>query len=688
MLEGYSRAVVEAEEQIQYEQPRVKHWGKRGHPHPSVYLAPHRELTTLTIIRRYLSGNFAPIRRTLPLTPCIFEGDIPAELAGGQYVRNGGNPTTNEDLGRDAHWFDGDGMLSGVLFRRSGEKNTQVTPEFVNQYMLTDVYLNAKGNRNLSRPILPSIATLVSGSLVTILLVVMRTVFLAFLSALPGSRQRIKKISVANTGVVYHDGRALATCESGPPLRFQLPGLETVGWYNGRKAENEPGRDRRLGFGGDSAIAFMKEWATGHPRVDPVTKEMITFHAVFIKPYVFYSIVPSAKAHKKAGRMLGPRFDMPIPGMGSPKMMHDFGVAAKHTVIMDLPLSLDPMNNLTGKPVVSYDPTDRSRFGVFPRYEPQRIQWFETNACVIFHAANCWETTTPCPVPETNVHLLACRLTSASVVYSAGALAPPTRKPVPPEYAEEEQCRLYYFNFPLLTANDLLCPEKKPTIRNQWALSAIPFEFPTISPAYEMRTARYIYGCSTGSSSYFSAALGKAAKIDHLAKIDATALIARGTAHCPQQIKGCVDTRGIAEVLQSTDPNDPVKLFRLPPGWYAQEPRFVPRADARAEDDGWLLTYVFDEAQLDAGGECRDDEGKFAARSELWVIDARNMRDVVARIKLPQRVPYGLHGRWYSEAEIRGQRPCLGVRREKTAAEIDVSSPLAVVRDTLERWIG
>ncbi|KAK7987162.1 retinal pigment epithelial membrane protein [Apiospora saccharicola] len=617
MLEGYSRAVVELEEQIQHEQPRVRHWGKRGHPHP------------------YLSGNFAPIRRTLPLTPCTFEGDIPAELAGGQYVRNGGNPTTNEDLGRDAHWFDGDGMLSGVLFRKRGEKINQVTPEFVNQYMLTDVYLNAKSNRNLTKPILPSIATLVSGSLVTILLVVMRTVFLAILSALPGSRHRIKKISVANTGVVYHDGRALATCESGPPMRFQLPSLETVGWYNGRKAENEPGQDKRSGFGGDSAVAFMKEWTTGHPRVDPVTKEMITFHAVFIKPYVFYSIVPPTKAHKKG-------------------MMHDFGVAAKHTVIMDLPLSLDPMNNLTGKPVVSYDPTDRSRFGVFPRYEPQKIQWFETNACVIFHAANCWETTTPGPVPETNVHLLACRLTSASVVYSAGALAPP--------------------------------PPKARTAR--WALSAIPFEFPTISPAYEMRTARYIYGCSTGSSSYFSAALGKAAKIDHLAKIDATALIARGTAHPPQQIKGCVDTRGVAEVMKSTDPDDPVKLFRLPKGWYAQEPRFVPRADAQAEDDGWLLTYVFDESQLDASGECRDDEGTSAARSELWVIDARNMADVVARIKLPQRVPYGLHGRWYSEAEIRGQRPHLGVRRERTAAEMDTSSPLAIVRDTLERWIG
>ncbi|KAK8064568.1 retinal pigment epithelial membrane protein [Apiospora phragmitis] len=610
---------------------------------------------------------------------------IPRELAGGQYVRNGGNPTTNEDLGRDAHWFDGDGMLSGVLFRRSGEKNMDITPEFVNQYVLTDVYLNAKGNRNLKRPILPSIATLVSGSLITILLVVMRTVFLAILSALPGSRQRIKKISVANTGVVYHDGRALATCESGPPMRFQLPSLETVGWYNGRKAESEPGRDKRSGFGGDSSMAFMKEWTTGHPRVDPVTKEMITFHAVFIKPYVFCSIVPPAKAHKKGGRMLGPRFDMPIPGMGSPKMMHDFGVAAEHTVIMDLPLSLDPMNNLTGKPVVSYDPTDRSRFGVFPRYAPQKIQWFETNAD---------ERAPPRLPPDIGLGRVqrGCARATQPKARPArvrrGGAVPTVLLQLPPL---GNQLRFI-----------IIITRAKPTIRNQWALSAIPFEFPTISPAHEMRTARYIYGCSTGASSYFSAALGKAAKIDHLAKIDAAALIARGTAHPPPQIQGCVDTRGIAEVRRSTDPDDPVKLFRLPAGWYAQEPRFVPRAGARAEDDGWLLTYVFDESQLDADGECpsEEDDGNddyddskkkktaAAARSELWVIDARNMTDVVARIKLPQRVPYGLHGRWYSEDEIRGQRPHLGVRRERAAAEIDTSSPLAIVRDTLERWIG
>ncbi|KAI2616163.1 carotenoid oxygenase [Hypomontagnella submonticulosa] len=566
-------------------------------------------------------------------------------------------------------------MLAGVLFQR-GANDGEIEPHFVNQYILTDLYLNAKDNCNLKRPILPSITTLLSATLVTTILSVLRTLALVYLSRLPGSKRAIKRISVANTGVVYHDGRALATCESGPPMRFHLPSLETVGWYN-RGAPNECGVDSNLNFGGGDLMAFMKEWTTGHPRVDPITKELISFHAVLVKPFVYYSIVPSTGSLAKDGRH-GAKLEKPVPGVRSPRMMHDFGVSARHTVVMDLPLSLSPMNSIRGRPVISYDPTEQSRYGVFPRYEPEKVQWFETNPCVIFHTASCWETTTMVPKAETCVHLLVCRLTSASMVYSAGALTIPVPKPVPPEYVEEEQCRLYYYSFPLVRGDT----REAHAIRNQWALSAIPFEFPSVSSSHAMGAARYVYGCSTGAPSY-SAALGKSAKIGYLAKMDVATLIARGITHPPQQIKGCVDCRSVDEVMQSTDSNDPVKLFRMPQGWYAQEPRFVPRTDAKAEDDGWLLTYVFDESQLDDKGECGD-----GAVSEFWIIDARNMTDVVARVMLPQRVPYGLHGAWFPEDEIVEQRPFGAVRREATKMEVDTSNPLSAVRDTIEKWIG
>lgn len=54
----------------------------------------------------FLSGNFAPIRTELPLTPCEYIGTIPGELLGGEYVRNGGNPAFDHQMGRDLHWFD------------------------------------------------------------------------------------------------------------------------------------------------------------------------------------------------------------------------------------------------------------------------------------------------------------------------------------------------------------------------------------------------------------------------------------------------------------------------------------------------------------------------------------------------------------------------------------------------------
>lgn len=629
----------------------------------------------------YLSGNFAPVQQTLPLTPCTYSGEIPEELHGGEYVRNGGNPVSNEDLGRDAHWFDGDGMLSGVSFRRT-EKGVQ--PEFVNQYILTDVYLSTRTSKNLKYPILPSIATLVNPvtTLWRVMFVIIRTILLVILSRLPGSVQAIKRISVANTGVIFHDGRALATCESGPPMRVALPGLETVGWYNGKRAEGEQAGEEGTGFGGEGIIGFMREWTTAHPRVDPRTQELILFHSTFAPPYVHYSMIPSTHPPitpvnplEKPTRLL----NAPIPGVSSAKMMHDFGVSFGHTVIMDLPLSLDPVNIAKGKPPLNYDPKGKSRFGVFPRHQPELTRWFEAKACCIFHTANTWDETytdkETRSLKTSKVHMLACRLTSASVVYAAGNIAIPPAALTASD--EEEQCRLYYYQF------DLESLPTQNTISKQFALSAVSFEFPSTSEDAAMGPAKYIYGCSA-SDTTFSISLGKASKIDCLVKIDAETLIKRGVKD-PSIVPatGCVDQRTITEVLASNDVDDPIRVFQLPPHHFAQEPRFVSRRNATREDDGWLLTYVFDESQLDEDGECRPD-----AISELWIIDAIDMKTVVAKVKLPMRVTYGLHGSFVDEKKILNQRPVETIRSLQVRPEVESDSLWMSVRGYVERALG
>ena len=66
------------------------------------------------------------------------------------------------------------------------------------------------------------------------------------------------------------------------------------------------------------------------------------------------------------------------------------------------------------------------------------------------------------------------------------------------------------------------------------------------------------------------------------------------------------------------------------------EPVFVPAGSASAEDEGWLLSYVYDGA--------RD-------RSDLVILDAADVSGKpVATIALPQRVPFGFHGSWIEEA--------------------------------------
>jgi carotenoid cleavage dioxygenase-like enzyme len=351
-------------------------------------------------------------------------------------------------------------------------------------------------------------------------------------------------------------------------------------------------------------------------------------------------------------------------------MMHDFGVSFSHTVIMDLPLSLDPRNLARNEPVVSYDPNGRSRFGVFPRWNPEAIRWFETNPCCIFHTANTWDEISVNPLtqfPETvAVNMLACRLTSASLVFSAGDVAAPIPNPTSSlKYpSEEEQCRLYYYRFSLSGSDNV--------ITHQFALTSIPFEFPSLRDDTSMSTSRYIYGCSV-SGSTFGAALGRAVKIDSLVKVDARILIHQAQQSLHTSITGCVDTRTVPEIIASKDPSDPIKIFKLPTGFYAQESKFVPRANGDSEDDGWILSYVFDESQLDENGNAGLD-----AKSELWIIDAMEMKEVICRVKLPQRVPYGLHGNWFSEEEILNQRPVeatrqLPVQKGKYLNEIEQS---------------
>lgn len=67
------------------------------------------------------------------------------------------------------------------------------------------------------------------------------------------------------------------------------------------------------------------------------------------------------------------------------------------------------------------------------------------------------------------------------------------------------------------------------------------------------------------------------------------------------------------------------------------EPVFVSREHGTAEDDGWLMMFVYDPDRNSSSGGATD----------LVILDATDITgDEVARVELPQRVPNGFHGNW------------------------------------------
>ncbi|KAG8375220.1 hypothetical protein BUALT_Bualt10G0077700 [Buddleja alternifolia] len=138
-------------------------------------------------------------------------------------------------------------------------------------------------------------------------------------------------------------------------------------------------------------------------------------------------------------------------------------------------------------------------------------------------------------------------------------------------------------------------------------VSAASLEFAVINPAYVGKKNRYVY-----------AAVGDPMpKITGVVKVDLS--------------------------LSTANSGDCTVARRLyGPGCYGGEPYFVARQPdnpAAEEDDGYLITYMHNEITED---------------SKFLVMDAKSPTlEILAAVKLPQRVPYGFHGIFVPESHLR-----------------------------------
>ena len=167
--------------------------------------------------------------------------------------------------------------------------------------------------------------------------------------------------SKANTHVIGHAGKFLALEEGHFP--YVLDGnLDTVGATD---------------FGGVLNGSF-----TAHPKICPVTGELLAFGYSALEPYLRYLRVS----------VEGELVQTENITVGGPTMMHDFNVTENYVVFMDLPACFNLELAMKGEMPIRWDDDYPARLGVMPRDgNDSQVRWYEINPCYVFHPMNAYE---------------------------------------------------------------------------------------------------------------------------------------------------------------------------------------------------------------------------------------------------------------------------------------------------------
>ncbi len=266
---------------------------------------------------RFLRGSFAPVTEEITAYELPVTGRVPATLSG-RYLRNGPNPIGLDDP--DYHWFLGAGMVHGVALR-DGK-----AAWYRNRWVRSKAVAEAHGE------------------------------------PWPGGPVHENMDFAANTHVIAHAGRTLATVEAGP-LPYELSyELDTVGPYD---------------FGGTLPGGFA-----AHTKLDHHTGELHAIAYFWAWDHVQHVVVD------RAGNVARTT-DIPV---ADGPMMHDFALTSRYVVLLDLPVtfSLNAVSAGRELPYV-WNPEHQARVGLLPRDRSADVRWIEIEPCWVFHCLNAYD---------------------------------------------------------------------------------------------------------------------------------------------------------------------------------------------------------------------------------------------------------------------------------------------------------
>ncbi len=271
------------------------------------------------------------------------------------------------------------------------------------------------------------------------------------------------------------------------------------------------------------------------------------------------------------------RYHYTTPGFS---FIHDFAITPNYCIFFQSQVTYNPLPFLFGLrgagECIQFHPQKPTRIILIPRTPPhQEVKVLETPAGFVFHHANAFEA-------EQSIYI-------DSVCYASIPQVNPNSNYKETNFAELDPGQLWRF------AVDLEQAQVKRTL-----LESQCCEFPSINPRNVGQAYRYLY-------------LGAAASAEGNAPLQA--LLKRDLITGDRQ------------------------FYAFAPHGYVGEPVFVPKPQGKEEDEGWLMTMVYDGSQH---------------RSALAIFDAQRVSNgPIAIAYLQHHIPYGLHGFWTEECFVK-----------------------------------
>ncbi|KAH7282427.1 hypothetical protein KP509_35G030100 [Ceratopteris richardii] len=331
-----------------------------------------------------------------------------------------------------------------------------------------------------------------------------------------------------------------------------------------------------------------------HPKVDFHTGELFGLsYDVIKKPYVKYF---------KMSRDGKKELEVNIDDVKEPTMIHDFAITENFVIIPDHQVIFSLKEMLKGSSPVLYDKDKVSRFGVLPRNaeDDSDIRWIDVPGCFCFHLWNAWE------VEEMNeIVVIGSLMTPADRIFN--------------DSGDGFRSILTEIRLNL----DTLTSQKRP-----------------ICPCLNLEAGQVNRKLLGRKTQYAYLAISQPwPKVSGIAKVNLQSPIPSSNS-----LKATNPRSHTAQHSSSIAQANIAGSFMFPSNCFGGEPMFVPRCQnpEAEEDDGYVLTFMYNES---------------TGRSELLVLDARSPSlQMIASIKIPTRVPYGFHGTFIRESELKRQK--------------------------------